>query len=135
MSTKFGEFSKPREFFHITSSPYHSRSNGKAEGAVQNAPKKKEDPRKAILEWRNAPNQTVNQSFTEINVQTHTNYATHGRKSFATQNREGVLQKQLQKRVQSKQYYDRISRPLPDLPFGETISVKLFVKDKVWVTW
>ena len=33
-STEFSEFSKSWEFSHVTSSPYYSRSNGKAESAV-----------------------------------------------------------------------------------------------------
>lgn len=59
VSSKFKEFATDWRFEHTTSSPYHSRSNGKAESAVKiikNILRKAEDPWKAILEWRSAPN-------------------------------------------------------------------------------
>ena len=59
VSTKFREFAADWRFTHTTSSPYHSQSNGKAESAVKiikNLFKTAEDPWKALLEWRAAPN-------------------------------------------------------------------------------
>ena len=61
-SREFREFAQEWEFEHVTSSPYHSQSNGKAESAVKIAKKlvKKSkrsntDIWKAILDWRNTP--------------------------------------------------------------------------------
>lgn len=34
-SREFAEFAKQWEFLHVTSSPYHPKSNGKAESAVK----------------------------------------------------------------------------------------------------
>ena len=51
------------EFKHSMSSPYHSRSNGKAESAVKivkNFLKKSDDPLRAVLEWRNTPTSQIN---------------------------------------------------------------------------
>ena len=59
---EFARFSKDWEFHHITSSPYNSQSNGKAESAVKIAKallkkmaRNKENIWQAILEWRNTP--------------------------------------------------------------------------------
>ena len=57
-SSEFQSFAKTWEFQHTTSSPYNSRSNGKAESAVKIAKrllKRSQDPYRALLEWRNTP--------------------------------------------------------------------------------
>ena len=58
----YEDFAKQWEFQHVTSSPYHSQSNGKAESAVQIAKKllkkakqNKQDIALTILAWRNTP--------------------------------------------------------------------------------
>ena len=58
MSSEFQTFAKAWDFQHTVSSPYHSRSNGKAEAAVKIAKrifKRSLDPYLALLEWRNTP--------------------------------------------------------------------------------
>ena len=64
--SEFATFARTWEFCHTTSSPYYSRSNGKAESAVKIAKRlltkcmsQKEDPWKAILDWRNTPNERL----------------------------------------------------------------------------
>ena len=59
-SSDFKTFSQEWDFEHITSSPYHARSNGKVEKAVNTAKRilKKakfdhKDPYLALLDWRN----------------------------------------------------------------------------------
>lgn len=61
-SADFHNFACKWEFEHLTSSPYHSQSNGKAESAVKIAKKlvkkclsSNTDIRKAILDLRNTP--------------------------------------------------------------------------------
>ena len=83
--------------------------------------KQKEDPWKAILEWRNIPNEKLTQTMLPM---------TESLLRPKTEKR--VPKKILQKSVQSKQYYDRVSRPLPNLSPGETVRVKVFVKNKFW---
>ena len=58
----FQLFAEDWDFKHITSSPYHSQSNGKVESAVKIAKtlfrkcaKDGGDPWKAVLAWRNTP--------------------------------------------------------------------------------
>ena len=62
VSEQFLRFAAKCDFHHVTSSPYHSQSNGKAESAVKIAKtlmKKslriRSDAYQALLEWRNTP--------------------------------------------------------------------------------
>lgn len=61
-SSTFNDFVSGFQITHVTSSPYHPRSNGMAERAVQEAKKllkkcpcKTKEFRSALLEWRNSP--------------------------------------------------------------------------------
>ncbi|XP_062610719.1 uncharacterized protein K02A2.6-like [Saccostrea cucullata] len=61
-STDFHDFSCNWEFQHVTSSPYYSQSNGKAEATVKiaknmvrKAKKNGDDLWKCVLDWRNTP--------------------------------------------------------------------------------
>ena len=65
-SSELVEFSREWKFQHLTSSPYHSQSNGKIEAAVKIAKKllkratrENEDPLKAILDWHNTPTESM----------------------------------------------------------------------------
>lgn len=69
VSSEFHDFAQDWEFEHVTSSPYHSQSNGKAESAVKiakNILKKSKrsgkDQWKALLDWGNTPNVDMNSS-------------------------------------------------------------------------
>ena len=68
-SSDFKIFSQEWDFEHITSSPYHVRSNGKVEKAVNTAKRilKKakfdhKDPYLALLDWRNTPTEGLDSS-------------------------------------------------------------------------
>ena len=61
-SREFSEFSTQWEFQHVTSSPYHPKSNGKAESAVKvvknlfkKAQRDNKDPWLSLLDYRNTP--------------------------------------------------------------------------------
>ena len=61
----YEQFAESWEFEHVTSSPLHSQSNGKAESAVKIAKKilkktghENQDIYLAVLDWRNTPNET-----------------------------------------------------------------------------
>ena len=63
---KFKEFTKSWQFTHLTSSPGHAQSNGKAENAVKTlkdlilkARKAGTDTYLAILDFRNTPTQHI----------------------------------------------------------------------------
>jgi len=62
-------FSREWEFAHITSSPYHSQANGKAESAVKiakrlikKAKRDNQDLYLAVLNWKNTPSKGVHSS-------------------------------------------------------------------------
>lgn len=60
ISVEYKQFAKTYGFKHITSSPYHSQSNGKAEATVKiakNMIKKAQDLQLALLIYRNTPPQ------------------------------------------------------------------------------
>ena len=68
-SEDFKAFSAEWDFRHVTSSPYHPQSNGRAENAVKTcksllikARADKRDPLLALLEWRNTPSEGMNAS-------------------------------------------------------------------------
>ncbi len=57
-SSEYASFAKQWNFQHITSSPYHSQGNGRAEAAVKTAKnllKKCKDPLLGLLHLRNTP--------------------------------------------------------------------------------
>ena len=61
VSQEFEQFAKDWEFEHVTCSPHHHKSNGRAEAAVKimknilkKSIKSNTDVHKALLEWRNA---------------------------------------------------------------------------------
>ena len=65
-SHEYTTFAKDWDFTHVTSSPYHSQSNGKAESAVKiaksllnKARKDDADIYQAILNWRNTPTERI----------------------------------------------------------------------------
>jgi transposase InsO family protein len=69
VSNEFAEFARAWEFQHLTSSPYHPKSNGKAESAVKvvkglfkQAIKDHKDPWLALLDYRNTPTQGMQTS-------------------------------------------------------------------------
>ena len=69
VSREFKKFTEKWELKHVTSSPHHHKSNGKAEFAVKvtkslfkKALRDKRDPWLALLEYRNTPVETIGSS-------------------------------------------------------------------------
>ena len=131
-SHAFQEFAKDWEFTHVVSSPYNSRSNGKAESAVKiaktlirKARLGKQDLWKAILDWRNIPTKGMTSSPTQrlLNrrVQSILPVDDH---LLQPQTISGVPEDIARKRQQAKIYYDRAARELPQLAVGDWVRVR-----------
>ena len=131
-SREFTEFSQEWEFKHVTSSPYHHRSTGKAESAVKivkNIFKKEinddKDPWLALLDYRNTLTEGVNSSpvqrlfsrRTRTLLPVTTNLLYH-------KVVDGIEEKLQLKRQRAKAHYDKKVKVLPDLEVGEVVRVQ-----------
>ena len=132
-NAEFRQFTREWEFVHKTSSPYYSRSNGKAESAVKIAKKlvKKavqdgRDPWMALLEQRNTPTQGLLSSPVQrlMSRRTRTLIPT-SLTQLQPRIEHGVQEKLQAKRDNAKRYYDRGAKVLPNLYEGQPIRVKL----------
>ena len=136
-ATEYEQFAKKWEFKHVTSSPYHSQSNGKAESAVKIAKtmmkKVINDFQLAILNWRNTPSEGSKYSPVQKLQSRRT-------KSLlpATDNMlqptltEGVQNEIAQKRKEAKRYYDKGAKPLPELQIRQNVRVQPTIKGQKW---
>ena len=127
-SAEFRAFTNDYNIQHDTSSPGHSRSNGKAESAVKAAKKlvKKcaeegSDPYKAMLELRNTPMQGVNLSPAQILMQRKTRSDIPTTQKLLRP-RIAEPHAALQQKVDTqKRQYDKHAQPLSQLPIGQAV--------------
>ena len=128
-SDEFRRFAQDWEFNHVTTSPYHSQSNGKVKSAVKIAKKviKKakrcgQDVWKAILDWRNTPTENMKSSPAQrlMSRRTHTLLPTVNQ-LLMPKVVDNVPDKLAQRRQKAKYYYDRGSKKLPELQIPETV--------------
>ena len=114
-SNEFAEFGKQWEFQHVTSSPYHPKSNGKAESAIKvvkglfkKALKDNKDPWLSLLDYRNTPTAGMQSSpvkrLMPRRTKTLVPIATN---LLHPEVPEGVMDKIHQKRQRAKSYHDR----------------------------
>ncbi|XP_052233211.1 uncharacterized protein K02A2.6-like [Dreissena polymorpha] len=117
-SVEFSKFSQQWKFDHVTSSPYHSHSNGKAESAVKIAKglnkrvtKSNMDNSKAILDWRNTPTEGMDSSPTQRLMSRRTrNTLQIADELLKPKEVENVRQKKMLKHQHSKFQYDKGAR-------------------------
>lgn len=126
---------------HVCSSPYHPRSNGMAERAVQEAKKLLNkypfgsvDFCAALLEWRNSPRDPRLQSPVQRLMGRLTRTllpvpATHLQPRLIPP--KDVQQRLQQIRQRQRTFYNRSSKPLPELPLGSSVAV-YNVPAKTW---
>lgn len=132
-SQQFQDFISKIGSNHVRSSPYHPRSNGMAERAVQEAKKLLKKYRfgsvdfcAALLEWRNSPRDDCLKSPSQRLMGRLTRTllpvpATHLQPR--TVQPKDVQQRLLDIRRKQRTYYNRGTKPLPELPLGARVTV------------
>ncbi|XP_075738789.1 uncharacterized protein K02A2.6 isoform X3 [Rhipicephalus microplus] len=140
-SQDFREFVGKISLHHVRSSPYHPRSNGMAERAVQEAKKLLKRYRygtvdfcAALLEWRNTPRDSylkspmqrlMGRNARTLLPVTETHLRPQTIPPEEVQRRLHVI------RSRQRSYYNRGTRPLPGLPEGSRVTV-YNVPSKTW---
>ncbi|XP_068697063.1 uncharacterized protein [Montipora foliosa] len=132
-SEDFKAFSVEWDFHHVTSSPYHAKSNGRAENAVKTcrsllikARADKRDPLLALLEWRNTPSEGMNASPVQLLYRRRTRTRLPVTKSLLVpQVISDVPEKVKFRKQKQKCYYNRHSHELPTLHDGDAVRMRL----------
>ena len=141
-SHEFHEFAQAWEFQHVSSSPHHHKSNGKAESGVKvakNLFKKAfrdgKDPWLALLDYRNTPVEGIGSSPAQrlMSRRTKTLVPTA---STLLQPRvvEGVKEKIEVKRQKAKGCHDRKAKTLPPLEVGQEVRVAPLHRHQSWTS-
>lgn len=137
---EYHEFSQEWEFSHVTSSPRHPASNGKAESAVKIA---KSLLRKAtqagvsvfiaLLEWRNTPDIYTNTSPVQklMSRRTRTLLPTT-RMSLKPSVISNVHSGIVHKKQVAKKAYDKHASELPPLQIGENVRMQPLNSKSPW---
>ena len=116
------------DFEHRTSSPYNSKSNGKAESAIKTAKSilrknKDGDQFLALLNYRNTPNQSTGTSPTQcfFNRRTRTLLPTCETLLKPKLSLESDIQKLHSNQKKQKKNFDRRAKDLPPLEEGDAV--------------
>lgn len=129
---QFKKFASSWGFTHVTSSPYHPKSNGKAESAVKivkslckRAKANGTDAWMAILHWRNTPTEGMDSSPAQRLMSRRLKTSLPVADSLLQpQVVAGVAEKLQWKRRMAKSTYDKAARDLPELTVGDRIRMK-----------
>jgi len=123
----------------VTSSPRHTKSNGKAESTVKvakrifkKAYRNNKDPWMALLDQFNMPTQVVNSSSVQrLMPQRTCTLLPISTNLLYPRVEEGVKEKLKAKRQKAKSYYDRGSKSLPELEIAQEVRVA-GQQNKIW---
>ena len=129
ISSEFCRFLKSWDVNHITSSPHHHQSNGRAEAAVKlmkgiikKTTKEGTDMWKAIPEWRNATTPGMCSSLVQWLLSRCTRSMLPCKAmDYMPQVQMDEQQALIKKRQTTKSYYDRHAKQLPDLAIGWSV--------------
>ena len=141
-SRKFKKFISEWEVNHVTSSPYHPRSNSKVESTVKiakglfkKALRSGQDPWLALLDHRNTPVEGLESSPTQRLMSRRTRMQVPRATSLLYPRViSGVEEKIKRKRQKAKAYYDRTAKTLPDLQVGQEVKAAPLHKSQTWKT-
>lgn len=137
-SNEFNKFSETWDFEHVTTSPYNSQANGKAESAVKSAKNllrktsdAQEDQYLALLDFRNTPTQGLGSSPVQrlMNKRTRSLLPMTRRLLEPRTVNDDCARMQKRQQNQSK-YFDRSAKDLKPLEEGDTVRMKPFIKGK-----
>ena len=139
-SSEFKSFTKKWGIEHTTTSPYHSKANGKVESAVKTAKrmlrktsKSGEDQYLALLNIRNTPTQGVASSPAQRLLGRRTRSLLPSTRSLLEPRNPPNLYEMEQLQLNQKRqqcYYNRSAHDLPALNVGDTVRMKPFVLGK-----
>ena len=131
-AAEFAEFVAVYEFQHVTSSPHHPKSNGRAEaavkvakGLVRKARKDGSDLHLMLLEQRNTPSQGMDTSPAQRLMSRRTKSVMPAKESLYKPEVPEDVPLNLQRRKQrNKFYHDKHSKVLPNLIVGQPVRVQ-----------
>lgn len=130
VSAEFRQFAESWGFTHTVSSPHYQQSNGLAERFVQSVKKMLskskqdgKDPYIAMLKYRNTPLENLDSPAQLLmNRRLRTTIPTiKNRLKPKCGNLKNTQRKMKQQKMNQKQYYDKSSKPLPELQPNDTI--------------
>ena len=125
MSENFKQFATTFDFEHRTSSPYNSKSSGKAESAIKTAKSvlRKNKDGDALLNYRNAPSQSTGTSPAQrfFNRRTRTLLPTCETQLKPKLSLESDIQKLHSNQKKQKKDFDRRAKDLPPLEEGDAV--------------
>ena len=132
-SDEFRQFAKHWEFRHITSSPRHPQSNGKAESAVKicktilkKAQLAQNDVYLALLDHRNTPTeQTYSSPAQRLFGRRTRTLLPVSPKLLKPEIQTNVMTKLATARAQQASHYNKVSQTLPEIQPGEVVRLKL----------
>ena len=133
-SAEFAVYAKTWSFDHVTSSPTHVHSNGKAENAVKTVKrlftKCQESGHSeylALLDWRNTPSQGIGTSPAQrlMGRRCKTLLPIAGTLLMPRHNTEEETRALVGAKERQRFYYNRNAKPLPLITPGETIRMRL----------
>lgn len=133
VSKEFKDFTVQWDITHITSSPHHPKSNGKAEAAVKTAKKiikkaKKtgQDLWKVLLEWRNTITPgMINSPAQRLLSRRTRSFLPCASSLYKPEVQTKVVEQITEKRQKAKYYHDKKCKELPDLIVGQPVMVKV----------
>ncbi|XP_041475701.1 uncharacterized protein K02A2.6-like [Lytechinus variegatus] len=131
VAKEYAQFVTDWEVEHITSSPLHAQSNGKAESAVKiaktllkKAAKQGEDIQLALLDWRNTPADSGASPAQKMMARRTNTLLPTPEALLKPQVIGGVSQHISHKKQRAKKYYDQTATPLPELEIGQPVRIQ-----------
>lgn len=139
-SQEYTKFAQEWDFTHLSSSPYHSQGNGKAESAVKIAKsllkKTKRDGtdiHMSILNWRNTPTEASEYSPSQKLHSRRTRTTLPTTNELLTPEVAKKVDKEIHlRRQQAKQWYDKSAKSLPELVIGQGVRMQPLEANGRW---